>query len=201
MAPTAQAPNRRPPAPYRRRIRGRQRRAHRQRWLSPLFSSHSRALSFLLTLPGPRQGVGLRPRKPVLPLQQLKQSHYPVSDATPLWWSSTPVSTARYTVNPASLKDPSGMTGRSRTCAWSELGASNDSRRAAALSGERCDTRTVLVMFGVGGIALGAAPIAGGLLLGAAAGNINRPDPRAGIKRIWSCWSAYRSSRWTAGRR
>jgi hypothetical protein len=74
------------------------------------------------------------------------------------------------------------MTGRSRTCAWSELGASNDSRRAAALSGERCDTRTVLVMFGVGGIALGAAPIAGGLLLGAAAGNINRPNPRAGIK-------------------
>lgn len=37
-------------------------------------------------------------------------------------------------------------------------------------------------MSGLGAIALGAAPLAGGVLLGSAAGSVKRPDPRAGIK-------------------
>ena len=50
-------------------------------------------------------------------------------------------------------------------------------------------------MGGVAELAMGIAPIAGGMALGAAAGYLKGPDIRKAIKQIWNCWTSYHRSR------
>ena len=50
-------------------------------------------------------------------------------------------------------------------------------------------------MGGVTDLALGVAPIAGGIAIGAAAGYLKGPDIRKAIKQDLNCWTSYHRSR------